>query len=212
MKTDAFGTTKNNQKATLYTLENANHTLVKVTDYGATLVSVVFADKDGKQRDVILGYDDVADYEKNTCFFGATIGRNGNRIKDGKFSINGKEYQLEQNENENNLHSGKHGFHSVIWEVKESSDNSITFYHFSSKDEQGFPGNMDITVKFTIDDEDALHLEYNAKADEDTVMNFTNHTYFVSLTHERRNEESVQRRTGLLHRKRKLLCRHVWTH
>ncbi len=178
MKTDAFGTTKNNQKATLYTLENANHTLVKVTDYGATLVSVVFADKDGKQRDVILGYDDVADYEKNTCFFGATIGRNGNRIKDGKFSINGKEYQLEQNENENNLHSGKHGFHSVIWEVKESTDNSITFYHFSSKDEQGFPGNMDITVKFTIDDEDALHLEYNAKADEDTVMNFTNHTYY----------------------------------
>ncbi len=178
MKTEAFGKTSAGVEASLYTLENANHTLVKVTDYGATLVSILFTDGDGKERDLILGYDDVTGYEEHTCFFGATIGRNGNRIAEGKFSINGVEYQLDQNENENNLHSGKHGFDGVLWKVKERSEDSITFYHYSSKEEQGFPGNMDVTVKFTIDGEDTLHISYDAKADEDTVMNFTNHTYF----------------------------------
>lgn len=178
MKTEAFGTTSKGVKATLYTLENSNHTVVKVTDFGATLVSILFADKNQKQRDMILGYDDVKGYEEHTTFFGAAVGRNGNRIKDGKFSINGKEYQLEQNENENNLHSGSNGFHNRLWEVKDSGDNFIVFHHFSPESEQGFPGDMDITIKYTLDDDDTLHLEYNAKADKDTVMNFTNHTYY----------------------------------
>ena len=178
MNSSPFGTTSNGVKATLYTLENSNHTIVKVTDFGATLVSILFKDNSGNVKDVILGYDDVADYEKNTCFFGATIGRNGNRIKDGKFKINGVEYSLEQNENENNLHSGSHGFHNRLWEVKSYTDNSIEFFHHSPEEEQDFPGDMDITVKFTIDDEDTLHIEYDAKADKDTVMNFTNHTYY----------------------------------
>lgn len=178
MKTEAFGTTSKGVKATLYTLENSNHTVVKVTDFGATLVSILFADKNQKQRDMILGYDDVKGYEEHTTFFGAAVGRNGNRIKDGKFSINGKEYQLEQNENENNLHSGSNGFHNRLWDVKDSGDNFIVFHHFSPESEQGFPGDMDITIKYTLDDDDTLHLEYNAKADKDTVMNFTNHTYY----------------------------------
>lgn len=178
MKTEAFGTTSKGVKTTLYTLENSNHTIVKVTDFGATLVSILFADKNQKQRDMILGYDDVKGYEEHTTFFGAAVGRNGNRIKDGKFSINGKEYQLEQNENENNLHSGSNGFHNRLWEVKDSSDNFIVFHHFSPESEQGFPGDMDITIKYTLDDDDTLHLEYDAKADKDTVMNFTNHTYY----------------------------------
>lgn len=178
MKTEAFGSTSKGVKATLYTLKNSNNTTVKVTDFGATLVSILFADKNGKQRDLILGYDDVKGYEDHTTFFGAAVGRNGNRIKDGKFSINGKEYQLEQNENENNLHSGSNGFHNRLWEVKDSGDNFITFHHFSPEAEQGFPGDMDITIKYTLDDEDTLHLEYNAKANKDTIMNFTNHTYY----------------------------------
>lgn len=178
MKTEAFGKSATGLEASLYTLENANRTVVKVTDYGATLVSILFADKEGKEKDLILGYDDVSGYESHTCYFGATIGRNGNRIANGRFTINGKEYQLDQNENENNLHSGQNGFDGVLWEVKERKEDSITFYHYSPKEEQGFPGNMEITVTFTIDEEDTLHLVYDAKADEDTVMNFTNHSYY----------------------------------
>ncbi len=184
MKTESFGTTASGVKATLYTLENKNHTVIKVTDFGATLVSVIYADKDGKQRDLILGYDNACDYEKHTCFFGATIGRSGNRIKDSRFTINGKEWVIEANENANSLHSGSHGFHNRLWEVKDSGDNFITFYHHSPQEEQGFPGNMDVTVTFTIDDEDTLHIAYHAKADADTVMNFTNHSYFNLAGHD----------------------------
>ena len=141
-----FGVTKRGEEASLYVLENKNNTTIKVTDYGATLVSLLFADKAGVQKDLVLGYDNVTGYEEHTSYFGAIIGRNGNRIKDSRFTINGKEYRIDENENHNNLHSGKNGFNTVIWEVREHTDNSITFYHYSSETEQKFPGNMEITV------------------------------------------------------------------
>ena len=108
--------------------------------------SLLFADKAGVQKDLVLGYDNVTGYEEHTSYFGAIIGRNGNRIKDSRFTINGKEYRIDENENHNNLHSGKNGFNTVIWEVREHTDNSITFYHYSSETEQKFPGNMEITL------------------------------------------------------------------
>lgn len=178
MRTETFGTTKSGQKATLYVLENKNHTVIKVTDFGATLVSVLFADKDGKKRDMVLGYDDVSAYENGTCCFGATIGRNGNRIKDARFTIGGKEWIVEANENNNSLHSGKNGFNHLMWEMKDSGENFVSFYHYSPQEEQGFPGNMNVTVTYTLDDEDTVHIAYDAKADADTIMNFTNHSYF----------------------------------
>lgn len=184
MKTEAFGSIQSGKKATLYILENKNHTVVKVTDFGATLVSVLFADKDGVMKDMVLGYDDAASYEKGTSCFGATIGRNGNRIKDARFTIDGKEWVIEANENNNSLHSGKNGFNHLMWEMKESGDNYVTFYHYSSQEEQGFPGNMHVTVTYTLDDEDTVHITYNAKADADTVMNFTNHSYFNLAGHD----------------------------
>lgn len=184
MKTEAFGSIQSGKKATLYILENKNHTVVKVTDFGATLVSVLFADKDGVMKDMVLGYDDAASYEKGTSCFGATIGRNGNRIKDARFTINGKEWVIEANENNNSLHSGKNGFNHLMWEMKESGDNYVTFYHYSPQEEQGFPGNMHVTVTYTLDDEDTVHITYNAKADADTVMNFTNHSYFNLAGHD----------------------------
>ena len=184
MKTEAFGSIQSGKKATLYILENKNHTVVKVTDFGATLVSVLFADKDGVMKDMVLGYDDAASYEKGTSCFGATIGRNGNRIKDARFTIDGKEWVIEANENGNRLHSGKKGFHHLMWEMKESGDNYVTFYHYSPQEEQGFPGNMHVTVTYTLDDEDTVHITYNAKADADTVMNFTNHSYFNLAGHD----------------------------
>ena len=183
MKTEAFGSIQSGKKATLYILENKNHTVVKVTDFGATLVSVLFADKDGVMKDMVLGYDDAASYEKGTSCFGATIGRNGNRIKDARFTIDGKELVIEANENNNSLHSGKNGFNHLMWEMKESGDNYVTFYHYSPQEEQGFPGNMHVTVTYTLDEEDTVHITYNAKADADTVMNFTNHSYFNLAGH-----------------------------
>ena len=184
MKTEAFGSIQSGKKATLYILENKNHTVVKVTDFGATLVSVLFADKDGVMKDMVLGYDDAASYEKGTSCFGATIGRNGNRIKDARFTIDGKEWVIEANENGNSLHSGKNGFNHLMWEMKESGDNYVTFYHYSPQEEQGFPGNMHVTVTYTLDDEDTVHITYHAKADADTVMNFTNHSYFNLAGHD----------------------------
>lgn len=184
MKTEAFGSIQSGKKATLYILENKNHTVMKVTDFGATLVSVLFADKDGVMKDMVLGYDDAASYEKGTSCFGATIGRNGNRIKDARFTIDGKEWVIEANENNNSLHSGKNGFNHLMWEMKESGDNYVTFYHYSPQEEQGFPGNMHVTVTYTLDDEDTVHITYHAKADADTVMNFTNHSYFNLAGHD----------------------------
>lgn len=184
MKTEAFGSIQSGKKATLYILENKNHTVVKVTDFGATLVSVLFADKDGVMKDMVLGYDDAASYEKGTSCFGATIGRNGNRIKDARFTIDDKEWVIEANENGNSLHSGKNGFNHLMWEMKESGDNYVTFYHYSPQEEQGFPGNMHVTVTYTLDDEDTVHITYHAKADADTVMNFTNHSYFNLAGHD----------------------------
>lgn len=184
MKTEAFGSIQSGKKATLYILENKNHTVVKVTDFGATLVSVLFADKDGVMKDMVLGYDDAASYEKGTSCFGATIGRNGNRIKDARFTIDGKEWVIEANENNNSLHSGKNGFNHLMWEMKESGDNYVTFYHYSPQEEQGFPGNMHVTVTYTLDEEDTVHITYHAKADADTVMNFTNHSYFNLAGHD----------------------------
>lgn len=184
MKTEAFGSIQSGKKATLYILENKNHTVVKVTDFGATLVSVLFADKDGVMKDMVLGYDDAASYERGTSCFGATIGRNGNRIKGARFTIDGKEWVIEANENNNSLHSGKNGFNHLMWEMKESGDNYVTFYHYSPQEEQGFPGNMHVTVTYTLDDEDTVHITYHAKADADTVMNFTNHSYFNLAGHD----------------------------
>ena len=184
MKTEAFGSIQSGKKATLYILENKNHTVVKVTDFGATLVSVLFADKDGVMKDMVLGYDDAASYEKGTSCFGATIGRNGNRIRGARFTIDGKEWVIEANENNNSLHSGKNGFNHLMWEMKESGDNYVTFYHYSPQEEQGFPGNMHVTVTYTLDDEDTVHITYHAKADADTVMNFTNHSYFNLAGHD----------------------------
>ena len=184
MKTEAFGSIQSGKKATLYILENKNHTVVKVTDFGATLVSVLFADKDGVMKDMVLGYDDAASYEKGTSCFGATIGRNGNRIKGARFTIDGKEWVIEANENNNSLHSCKNGFNHLMWGMKESGDNYVTFYHYSPQEEQGFPGNMHVTVTYTLDDEDTVHITYHAKADADTVMNFTNHSYFNLAGHD----------------------------
>lgn len=177
----SFGTTKNGEKATLYTMENKNGMKVSVTDYGANVVHIVVPDKNGKLEDVALGFDDVRGYDEYATYFGAFIGRNGNRIANGTFQLNGTTYNLEKNNGPNNLHGGFKGYNNYMYEVEcfnEEGEASIELSRLSPDMEQGFPGNLDITVTYTLTEENELAIEYLAVSDKDTVVNLTNHSFF----------------------------------
>ncbi len=178
MNKTSFGTTKAGCDASVYELSNQKRLRVLVTDYGATVISIFVKDKNDKERDVILGYDDLASYERETCYFGATIGRNANRIADAKVTIDGTEYKLEANDNENSLHSGSNGVNGKMWKVVNYADDQITFSIVSKDLEQGFPGNCDIQVTYQVTDQDELKITYHAVSDKKTVINMTNHSYF----------------------------------
>lgn len=178
METMSFGKNSRGEETSLYILENRNHAVMKVSNHGATLVSLLVPDRDGNLQDVVLGYDKASDYEGHTCYFGATIGRNGNRIDKAQMVIDGSLCTVAANENGNSLHSGPNGFDRVLWEVKGHTGNSITFSHLSREDEQGFPGNLQVEVTYTLTDENAVEIAYQGTSDKTTVMNCTNHSYF----------------------------------
>ena len=181
-----FGKTEAGQEVSVYRLQNRAGSYIEVLDYGAILRAVVVPDKDGNMTDVVLGYDSVAGYENGTCFFGATIGRSGNRIAGGTFEIDGVTYQMAQNENNNNLHSGPDGYEKRIWAVKEirEEENSVTFALNSPDKDQGFPGNFDILVKYEMSEVDEVIIHYMGSSDKDTVANLTNHSYFNPQGHD----------------------------
>lgn len=179
IKVSDFGMLPDGRKAHLITVANKNGMTMEVSDYGATLVSVVTADKNGAHADVVLGYADVKDYIKNGGYLGATIGRCGNRIAGAQFTLNGKEYQLEKNENGNSLHSGFTGYDSMLWNMGLDEEAcSVTFSRRSPDMEQGFPGNFDVTVVYTLTDDNAVQITYTGISDQDTIANLTNHSYF----------------------------------
>lgn len=173
MKETAFGL-----GAKLYELENQNKMRVKVSDYGATLVSLLVPDKQGELKDVVLGYENAEGYRDGTVFLGAVVGRNANRLGGASFTIGEKVYSLEKNDHENNLHSGPDYYSKRMWDVKRTDNQSITFGLHSPDKDQGYPGNADIEVTYTLTDENTLEIYYYAKADQDTVWNMTNHSYF----------------------------------
>lgn len=175
-----FGVLSTGEPVRIFHLENKLGAYAEVLEYGAVLVKLCVPDRNGILRDVVLGYDNLEAYEVNGCFFGATIGRSGNRIADGKFSIYGKEVVLAQNENENNLHSGPDGFEKKRWEVAEISEdkNRIIFTRISPDGENGFPGEFDISVKYEFTEANELIIHYQGICDEPTVANLTNHSYF----------------------------------
>lgn len=177
MATRSFGTTKEGAAVTLYTITNKNGLSVSAIDYGANIVSLMVPDKNGVVEDIVLGFDDVVGYEVNGCFFGAFIGRHGNRIGQAKFELNGKTYELEKNDGANNLHGGTPGYHQVMYQAS-TTDNSVTFTRVSPDMEQGYPGNLEISLTYTLTDENELKLDYVTKSDEDTLCNLTNHSYF----------------------------------
>lgn len=173
-----FGCTKDGKTAYLYSFENKNGMRMQVTDFGAALVSVVVKGSDGKERDVVLGYDHVSGYEQGTASLGSSVGRCANRIQGACFSLNGKRYVLDQNDGNNNLHSGLNYYNKRLWDVAHVDDRSVTFTLFSPHLDQGYPGNVKIQIQYTLTDDNEIEIHYHADPDEDTIINLTNHSYF----------------------------------
>lgn len=178
MEKKEFGLTKEGEQVTKYTLTNRNGMELSVIDLGATITGIKVRGRDEKIYDVVLGYDNPVDYQEHTTYFGAVIGRNANRIDRAKVVLEGINYPLEKNDNENNLHSGSHGFHAVMWNAEKVQEQSIAFTYLSRNGEQGFPGNMKAKVTYTLTDDNELIIAYEATTDRTTVANFTNHSYF----------------------------------
>lgn len=173
-----FGKTKEGQEVMNYFITNSKGMKVGVTDYGATVTSILITDKNGNQRDVVLGYDNVEGYQRGNSYFGATVGRNCNRIANAEVTLDGIVYKLEKNDNENNLHSASHGIDKKVWSVLSREENKIVFNCVSKDMEQDFPGNMQAQVLYEVTEENELIIKYHAVSDKTTVMNFTNHSYF----------------------------------
>ena len=176
-----FGKTTDQEVVDIYTLTNAIGAEARIINYGATVVSLKVPDRNGKLGDVVLGYDTMEGYQKNNSFFGVIVGRYGNRIAKGKFSLNGKQYTLPTNDGENTLHGGTKGFDKVLWtakEVKSGDGVALSLSYLSRDGEQGFPGNLSVTVVYTLTNKNELRIDYTATTDKDTVVNLTHHSYF----------------------------------
>ncbi|MEA4982510.1 MAG: aldose epimerase family protein, partial [Paludibacter sp.] len=162
----------------LYTIKNKNGMSVEVTNYGTKIIRVMASDKNGKMEDVVQGFNTLQENIDKEPYFGATCGRFANRIKDGKFTLDGKEYTLAQNNGGNALHGGIKGFNAQVWEVIEQSENSICMNYKSPDGEEGYPGNLDTCVTYELTDDNALKIHYEAETDKATVIGLCNHSYF----------------------------------
>jgi aldose 1-epimerase len=182
MQKQAFGKIQDGQSVDLYTLSNKYGMIAAISNFGGTLVSLKVPDRDGKIGDVVLGYDNPADYENGKAYFGGTIGRYGNRIGHGKFTLDGVVYTLPQNDGDNSLHGGIRGFNKRVWTAKDvssSAGEALELTYVSKDGEEGFPGNLSVKVVYTLlANENALKIDYTATTDKDTVLNLTNHSYF----------------------------------
>jgi len=173
-----FEGTIDDKSVNLYVLKNKNGIEAAFSNYGQRLVSLMAPDRNGKIEDIVLGYTTLKDYQTNSGYFGATIGRYGNRIAKGKFEIDGITYDLAQNNNGNHLHGGLKGFESVVWDVDSVTRNFIRFKRTSPNMEEGYPGNLNVTVEYTLNDDNELRIEYYATTDKKTHVNLTHHSFF----------------------------------
>lgn len=173
-----FETTVDGKAVKLYVLKNKAGMEVCATNYGGRIVSVMVPDRNNQWRDVVLGHDSIADYIHIDGNFGALIGRYGNRINQGRFTLEGVEYQLPQNNYGHCLHGGPKGFHHSVWNATQPNDTTLELTLHSPDGEAGFPGNLDVKVVYTLTSDNALCLQYTATTDKPTVVNLTNHSYF----------------------------------
>ena len=187
-----FGKLPDGRDAFLYSLTGGGLTAV-VSDFGATLVSLLVPDRKGSLADVVLGFDDPKDYAASNTFFGATVGRNANRVKNAVFSMNGRIYPLSPNDNgRNNLHSGPNAFKNRLWTVEEIKESQITLRLESPDGDQGFPGNATIRVTYSLEADATLRIRYTGICDKDTVFNMTNHSYFNLAGHDKPEKAMTQ--------------------
>ena len=175
-----FGVLADGSKADLYTLKNANGMEVKITNYGGTITSWTAPDREGNYENITLGYTTVEDYEKGSPYFGAIIGRYGNRIAGGKFTIDSTTYQLPLNDGPNSLHGGDKGFDKVLWAATavDGEEPALELTYTAKDGEMGYPGNLAVKVTYTLQKDNALKIDYEATTDKATVVNLTNHAYF----------------------------------
>ena len=181
MKKQSFGKTAAGVEADLYTLANGNGVEAAITTYGGIVVSLKVPDRAGLSSDVVLGFDSLDGYLKGHPYFGALIGRYGNRIAKGRFKLNGVEYKLAVNNGENHLHGGIQGFDKAVWTARDVSTPeaaSLELTYLSKDGEEGYPGNLSVTVTYTLTARNDFKIDYLAATDKDTVVNLTNHSYF----------------------------------
>jgi aldose 1-epimerase len=181
IKKQSFGQTDDKTTVDLYKLTNTNGTDVRISNYGGTVVSLTVPDLDGKPADVTLGYDSLEEYINGKYYFGCIAGRYANRIAKSRFTLNSVEYILAQNEGEDHLHGGIHGFDKVVWQTEEVGNDAgmgLKLLYLSKDGEEGYPGNLLVTVIYTLTDKNELRIDYSATTDKPTVVNLTNHAYF----------------------------------
>jgi aldose 1-epimerase len=182
VKVEPFGKTADGQTVDIVTMTNSNGLVAKVTNYGGILVSMETPDRNGKMGDIVFGFDNLDGYLKSHPYFGAIVGRYGNRIGNAKFTLDGKEYKLAANNGINSLHGGIKGFDKVVWKIekaKAEGDEAELELSYTSKDgEEGFPGNLKCIVSYTLTADNKLEMEYEATTDKPTVVNLTNHSYW----------------------------------
>jgi aldose 1-epimerase len=176
-----FGDSISGKPIYLYTLKNTNGVVIKITNYGGTITSIIAPDKNGMMGDIVLGFDSLQPYVDGCPYFGSIIGRYGNRINKGKFSLDGKEYELTINNGKNHLHGGKIGFDKVVWEseiIDKDSIDILKLTYYSKDGEEGYPGNLSATVYYSLNNYNELVIEYETETDRTTIVNLTNHSYF----------------------------------
>jgi aldose 1-epimerase len=181
MTKQSFGKTLDGTEVFLYTLANKNGMEARITNYGGIIVSLLVKDRNGKSADVVLGFDSLSSYLKDTPYFGALIGRYGNRIGKGEFHLGGVKYPLATNNGPNHLHGGLRGFDKVVWTVDEKASvpgESIALTYLSKDGEEGYPGNLTVRVVYTVTNDNELRIDYSASTDKSTVTNLTHHSYF----------------------------------
>jgi aldose 1-epimerase len=181
MKSTVFGKLPDGREVHQYTLTNESGVIVQIINFGATVTSLRVPDRNGKIEDVVLGYDSLQGYVAGSSYFGAIVGRYGNRIAKGKFQLDGKEYQLTINDGENHLHGGKTGFNKVLWDAKILRDTvnpSLQLQYTSQDGEEGYPGTVVLKITYTLMEKNQLCIEYEGTTDKPTILNPTHHSYF----------------------------------
>ena len=179
IKEESFKGSHNGKPTALYTLKNKSGMVAQVTNYGAIIVSLFAPDKNGNFTDVVLGYDTIGEYTNgNGPYMGAVCGRCANRTGKGKFTLNNKEYTLAVNNGPNHLHGGLVGFNKVVWDVVSSSSSKVEMVYLAKDGEEGYPGNVKVTVTYSLTDDNEFRLDYLATTDKATVLNLASHSYF----------------------------------